>query len=241
MIRTVGVSILMLLAGCAGLLCSASVRAQGGNPREPIVVHGIDDEGRNNTGRIDPTTIRQEEQLVVFWVHETSTGGPRGRIDARGRIAFHCERREFANLDTIIYAPDGRVIQRESRPLISAQFKGVPPSDYENKVLVAVCGLRRNPVATNSVPASTPATPKRASIAPAQRQDGSQRFVGSGSGFIVTTLGHMVTNAHVIAACTSLRVKVRGTVYDARVVAADPRNDLALLQLFHCSTGRRVN
>ncbi len=53
-----------------------------------------------------------------------------------------------------------------------------------------------------------------------------------GSGWVVAP-GRVVTNAHVVAGMTSPQVRVRGTgrSYDSRVVAFDPRRDLAVLDV----------
>lgn len=53
----------------------------------------------------------------------------------------------------------------------------------------------------------------------------------TGTGFVVSTDGHVVTNNHVIADCTELRVRSSSqqTVF-AQLQAAEPDSDLALLQ-----------
>jgi serine peptidase DegS len=53
-----------------------------------------------------------------------------------------------------------------------------------------------------------------------------------GSGVIVDTLGHIVTNHHVIANADSIKVQLAdGRVADARIVGRDPDTDLAVLQI----------
>jgi serine peptidase DegS len=60
-----------------------------------------------------------------------------------------------------------------------------------------------------------------------------QHIVGSlGSGVIVDTDGHIVTNHHVIANADSIRVQLAdGRVADARIVGRDPDTDLAVLKI----------
>jgi S1-C subfamily serine protease len=56
--------------------------------------------------------------------------------------------------------------------------------------------------------------------------------IATGSGFVVSAAGHVVTNDHVIAQCGHLRVRHLGDdAIVANVVARDSQNDLALLQL----------
>lgn len=57
--------------------------------------------------------------------------------------------------------------------------------------------------------------------------------VGSGSGFLVSSDGYIVTNYHVIEGSNAIKVKVKGQVklLDAKVVRSDKRNDLAILKI----------
>lgn len=55
---------------------------------------------------------------------------------------------------------------------------------------------------------------------------------GLGSGFIVDTQGHVVTNNHVIDGASEIRVKLAdGRQLDATLVGADPPSDLAVLKI----------
>ena len=55
---------------------------------------------------------------------------------------------------------------------------------------------------------------------------------GSGSGFIWSKQGHIVTNFHVIYGASSIKVTLADrSEYEARLVGADPDHDLAVLQI----------
>ena len=55
---------------------------------------------------------------------------------------------------------------------------------------------------------------------------------GSGSGFIIDTNGHLITNYHVIEGAEEIEVIFgEGESYFAEVVGADPRNDIAVLRV----------
>ena len=70
------------------------------------------------------------------------------------------------------------------------------------------------------------------SITPSVPQGKMLQTRSSGSGFFVTQAGHLLTNAHVVADCTTISVKSSdGQTGVAQVVAADQNNDLALLRL----------
>ncbi|MEZ0487721.1 S1C family serine protease [Fibrella aquatica] len=54
----------------------------------------------------------------------------------------------------------------------------------------------------------------------------------AGSGFLLTSSGFMVTNNHIIQGADSVYVQSQqGVVYKARIVHADPQNDLAILSI----------
>ena len=55
--------------------------------------------------------------------------------------------------------------------------------------------------------------------------------MSSGSGFIVTPAGHILTNAHVVDGCKTITARVGSTVHPVKVEQADEDNDLALLTL----------
>lgn len=55
---------------------------------------------------------------------------------------------------------------------------------------------------------------------------------GSGSGSVLNKQGHILTNAHVIEDATALSVNLfDGSTYPAKVVGADPNNDIAVLKI----------
>jgi S1-C subfamily serine protease len=55
----------------------------------------------------------------------------------------------------------------------------------------------------------------------------------TGSGFVIDTEGHILTNSHVVAGAQSIQVKLGSSEnsYDAEVVGRDPATDLALLKI----------
>ena len=52
----------------------------------------------------------------------------------------------------------------------------------------------------------------------------------SGTGFVVSKEGHIVTNHHVIEGCTEVKVHKGGDVFKGKVIANDIINDLALIK-----------
>jgi len=52
----------------------------------------------------------------------------------------------------------------------------------------------------------------------------------SGTGFIVSSAGHIITNHHVIEDCKKVKVSFKGKDIDAKILAADTMNDLAIIK-----------
>jgi S1-C subfamily serine protease len=73
-------------------------------------------------------------------------------------------------------------------------------------------------------------TPSR-DAAPAEFAEHQKTGQGSGSGFIVTSDGYVVTCAHVVEGSTKLEVVVAGQNYPAQVVAFDKEHDLAVVRI----------
>ncbi|WP_407177593.1 S1C family serine protease [Bradyrhizobium sp. STM 3562] len=79
------------------------------------------------------------------------------------------------------------------------------------------------------------AAPKSASASDAPNTTGapktSKTISKSGTGFVISASGHIVTNHHVVDGCTDIRGNLSGQpATELRVVSSDARNDLALLQ-----------
>ena len=60
--------------------------------------------------------------------------------------------------------------------------------------------------------------------------DGKVVAAASGTGFFVTRSGHIVTNHHVIEGCNAVKVSFKGDEIEAKVLAIDKMNDLAIIK-----------
>jgi S1-C subfamily serine protease len=54
---------------------------------------------------------------------------------------------------------------------------------------------------------------------------------GAGTGIVLDTEGHILTNAHVVDGADTVKVTVNGKEQDASIVGVDASNDIAVLQL----------
>jgi serine protease Do len=60
---------------------------------------------------------------------------------------------------------------------------------------------------------------------------GEMKTQALGSGFVIDTQGHILTNNHVIEKADEIKIKLEnGKEYDAQVVGRDPKTDLALIK-----------
>ena len=76
----------------------------------------------------------------------------------------------------------------------------------------------------------TPPVVARKSPSPTPRRSSDPNkiiFASSGSGFAVSSNGHVITNHHVIEGCQDVKIHHRGKSIPATVVTFDPQNDLA--------------
>lgn len=109
--------------------------------------------------------------------------------------------------------------------MTGAPFPRVPAESRPTEATIA----RTAPPPTFAAPGNAPPTN------PAQEP----RRSSSGSGFFVSSSGHIVTNAHVVDGCSTVTVTPDGAApLVARILARDTTNDLALLQV--STTPKRV-
>ena len=67
---------------------------------------------------------------------------------------------------------------------------------------------------------------------PQQTPTGNQEAQAQGSGFVIDSDGHIVTNDHVVENADSVSVRFwNGNTYDASVVGTDPSTDLAVIKV----------
>jgi S1-C subfamily serine protease len=89
-------------------------------------------------------------------------------------------------------------------------------------------------LARNFVPRKTQptVTAKKSPRRTPRRRSDPNKIVSasSGSGFAVSSDGHVITNYHVINGCKTVKIHHKGKSIPATVVTFDPQNDLALLK-----------
>ena len=61
-------------------------------------------------------------------------------------------------------------------------------------------------------------------------EDNKVVAASSGTGFIVSKEGHIITNNHVVDSCNTIKVTFKGNEIDAKTLAVDKMNDIAIVQ-----------
>jgi S1-C subfamily serine protease len=101
------------------------------------------------------------------------------------------------------------------------------PSNEELRRAIEVeLAVLANPPSTVPPSQGTPPQAPAPKQAPAQPSD-QEKEISSGSAFVVSHQGHLLTNNHVVAGCALVEI---GGVGTAAVVSRDTGNDLALIQ-----------
>lgn len=134
----------------------------------------------------------------------------------------------------LLACDDGQRAMIDFRGLTSLSGYGVGTSDTGQKI-VFTYGLSRAEsarylgfsVAGAAVPG---ATVPGATVPGAPGTTRTLRKIGSGTGLFVSRAGHVLTNEHVIRACTHVRVHTGGATVAASIAVSDKTNDLALLK-----------
>jgi S1-C subfamily serine protease len=153
-----------------------------------------------------------------------------GTLDTPAAAKFFNAIREGAVLHVAIDGQDRRYLLRGSFAALSelvgcalkARDGEAAPSAGPPTAAPPLAASQTTPPAATAPTATPPPMP----APPRPRQ-----LVSSGSGIVVTTEGHVLTNHHVTDGCRSFGLRaVGGGERTATLIAADEQNDLALLQ-----------
>jgi hypothetical protein len=107
----------------------------------------------------------------------------------------------------------------------------------QGKVISMCDGFDFPDVAQTRLSSLQAAAPAERGAPPAGDGIAAGQLLRTGTGFIVDTSGAVVTNYHVVQSCGVVSFLLGPSSVDAKVVASDPVNDLALLKL---STGTKA-
>lgn len=177
---------------------------------------------------IDTNSIRKMDGLVYVW-EKTNFFKIQSNLQKNisdGRIvtftlaswAINCNSHTIALVSSISKDANGDVIGRLD--VEKLKFIGLPPESFGDKIINAACSE-----IPNLTPSSSPAKNE-------SENNTSPKLSSTGSGFVVSASGYLLTNHHVANDCTILKIRDSSkTEHDVTVIATDARNDLALLQI----------
>jgi S1-C subfamily serine protease len=155
-------------------------------------------------------------------------------------------------LTAILPASVARAFQRSSLMVAQAgqatlQFNLTSTGPLLNVIATCVARVKANglnsagdftklaaakPAATGDTGNGAPASPKTAKNSEKNPDRNAEKSAGkTGTGFVISASGHILTNNHVIDGCGDIRGNLNGEADTSlRVVSSDAQNDLALLQ-----------
>ena len=188
---------------------------------------------------IDLDSIRQENGLIRFWekseffhckgvdiiVAETDAGSTTS-------FAVSCSQRKMAITTNRSYA-FGLLARDENVPREKWNFFEVAPESVGSNTVDFVCNYvaKQKSGAENSKPDRTAPRQTPAKTDRASKKSDRTVLAGSGSGVVVTSDGHVLTNNHVVQSCASIKIKdALKREHEATVIATDRKNDLSLLK-----------
>ena len=165
--------------------------------------------------------VQDYKQAAYWFAKEAEQGHAQAQFnlgamydDGKGVVQDYVKAHMWYNLA----ASQGNNDARKNRDIIERKMTPQQMADAQ--------GLAREWKPHISVAQGT--APESASPAPSAPTQ--PELAGSGTGFYISSDGNVLTNAHVIDACSSLAVESIGKpAIEARLVASDARNDLAVI------------
>ena len=98
-------------------------------------------------------------------------------------------------------------------------------------LLLAICFYSFDSNAwINKKDKNTSTTKPSRTINPNSSNDDKLIPIGAGTGFFVSSQGHIVSNNHVVGVCRKVTTKINGKVYNLDILATDRVNDLGIVK-----------
>ena len=132
-------------------------------------------------------------------------------------------------------SPPAGSMPRAARPRRSQRHCATPTASKSGSTNVVNQIYRRDGQGVAFIQAEIPAKRSPSPFGSFGEEESEKEGGGTatGSGIVIDTNGHILTNNHVIAGANHIQVKLgaSNTAYDATVVGTDPATDLALLKV----------
>jgi len=113
-----------------------------------------------------------------------------------------------------------------------ADFSALMEQENPTVVTLLISNTTKESTNTPSDPEVTPGPVPPPGTVPPTPRPGQKPKNSSGSGFIITSDGYIVTNAHVVANAEEVVVKLsNGKKYKAKIIGVDVRSDVAVVKI----------
>jgi S1-C subfamily serine protease len=156
-----------------------------------------------------------DDGLTQFWSrthYPKPMQLPSGRSFSRSLAltSINCARSTYAILQSSVYTAQGEAVSS----MTDASYLEMPPGSIVAQLAKRFCEL-------------SPASKEPTQVPPKWKQPNTAKNeLVTGTGFYVTSVGHVITNAHVVSGCNLVQA-ASGVL---TVLAIDEASDLALLQ-----------
>lgn len=161
-----------------------------------------------NSGKyfIDTTSIKKTDSLIYVWVKDNTTENQKNGYKLT-RWVINCSNDTFDLISSTTIDSSGNRTGGFDIDPSEVKLKSSQPDSLGDVLIRAACSTSANAAPFGEAANST------------------------GSGFVVSASGYLLTNNHVVNGCTKLKVHDSAKVkHDVIVVATDAKNDLALLK-----------
>jgi|GEM_PF-1522892 S1-C subfamily serine protease/HEAT repeat protein len=128
-------------------------------------------------------------------------------------------------------APPAPALPAESRPLV---YNWAPGEIQSYGVTLSTDTGGNEQIVTGNVELTIQEGSKQPAIveqAAADEDEGDDTEIGTGTGFVVSADGYLMTCAHVVQGASKIEVQIGDQKYEASVIAVEPDDDLALLRI----------
>ena len=128
-------------------------------------------------------------------------------------------------------APPAPALPAESRPLV---YNWAPGEIQSYSVTLSTDTGGNEQIVTGNVELTIQEGSKQpANVAQAtdDEDEGNDTEIGTGTGFVVSADGYLMTCAHVVQGANRIEVQIGDQKYEAAVIAVEPDDDLALLRI----------
>lgn len=187
--------------------------AEGGNATAQCLLGSMYAKGQG---------VRQDAKLALLWYTKAAM---QGHAEAQAHLGVMygkgdgvAKNFQYGYVWSSLAAAQGREDAAKNKEIIA---KLLTPEQMKQAQELAV-----------KLQAKISAPPEKTSPAnPPASSENKSPLKSSGTGFLVTEDGYILTCQHVVAKATSIKVKVGDRLHEAQLVRVDPANDLAVLKI----------